>query len=423
MQIYRREDERRVCSLLGKSLDLLVMPNSKMSISHTLPRQVSRDGGFGDPEVTPKPLRIAKRGSLRSSRQLTLNSLPYFSTLQSEDSHVPTRRSSATLSLTQLFPSLQSPAIKCNHPSETFIDSHNQRRSSSSHTGWPAPSAEYQPSAPSASVPTYARPHSQNTPALFESGPGGIQEETSVITAVRSRARRALSTGIFERINWRNPVNGIPLTLSTSLITHSGRRRAVTTNDAGHRISECGKTDRAHVSRKQHPFKERLIIGMGDNSAPRAHNSQLVGKGKRQSMQLPPHKVQPLESQPCRDLNIAKRSISGDTDTGSDSAWNNALAAFPTPPRSYYTAPTSVGSTRSSRPPSQRYRNLRKPEHATVMGAELTLTSEYDELDSDDGKTMLVAIDVQGVLNSTMSGQNLWSQHTGLDVVVIIDNS
>lgn len=165
------------------------------------------------------------------------------------------------------------------------------------------------------------------------------------------------------------------------------------------------------------------MTGMVGNSAPTAHISQLVGKERRLSMQLPPQNVQSLESQPCQDLNIAKRSISGETDTGSDSEWDNALSAFPTPPRSYYTAPTSAASTRSSRPPSQRYRNLRKPEHATVMGAQLTLTSEYDELDSNDGKTMLVAIDVQGVLNTAISGQNLWSQHTGLDVVVIIDNS
>ena len=401
------------------------MPRSTMSILHTLPRQVSKDGGFGDPEVTPKPLRIAKRGSLRSSRQPTLNSLPCFSPLQCEHSHVPTRGSSALTSLTQLLPSQQdpnSPTIECN-TSETSIDLHEQRRSRSSRTGWPAPGPEYQPSAPSASVPTHARPLSQCTPTLFESRLGCTQEETGVITAVKSRARRAFSTGVFEKINWLSPVNGIPLTLSTPLITHTGRRRAVTTNDARHRISECGKTDRAHVLRKQRSFKERLMTRMVGNLAPTAHNSQLVGKERRQSMQLPPQNIQSIASQPCQDLNIAKRSISGETDTWSDSEWDNTLSAFPTPPRSYYTAPTSAGSTRSSRPPSRRYRNLRKPEHATVMGAQLTLTSEYDELDSDDGKTMLVAIDVQGVLNTTISGQNLWSQHTGLDVVVIIDNS
>lgn len=401
------------------------MLHSKMSIFHTLSRQASKDGGFGDPEVTPKPLRIAKRGSLRSSQQLTFNSLPCFSPLQSQHSHVPSRGSSASISSTQLLPSQQDPkvpTIECN-TSKTSIDLHKQRRSRSSHTGWRAPSAEYQPSAPSDSVPTYARPHSQCTPTLFESGLGGTQKETSVITAVRSRARRAFSTGVFEKINWLSPVNGIPLILSTPLITHTGRRRAVTTNDARHRISECGKTDRAHVFRKQRSFKERLTPQMVGNLAPMAHNSQLVGKERRQSMQLPTQNVQSIESQPFQDLNIAKRSISVETDTDSDSEWDNALSAFPTPPRSYYTARTSAASTRSSRPPSQRYRNLRKPEHAAAMGAQLTLTSEYDELESDDGKTMLVAIDIEGVLNTTISGQNLWSQHTGLDVVVIIDNS
>ncbi len=401
------------------------MPNSKLSISHALPRQVSKDGGFGDPEVTPKPLRIAKRGSLRSSQQFTLNSLPGFPPSQSQHSLVPTRRPSASISLTHLLPSQQDPKssiIEWN-TSETPTYVHKQRRSSSSYTGPPAPSAECQPSASSASVPTHARTRYQCTPTVFESGLGGTQEETSVITAARSRARRAFSTGIFEKINWLSAVNGIPLTLSPPLITHTGRRRAVTTNDAPHRISECGKTDRVHVLRKQRSFKERLMTRMMGNSAPRAHNSQLVGKERRQSMQLPPQNVQSLESQTCQDLNIAKRSISGKTETGSDSECDNALSAFPTPPRSYHTAPTSAASTRSSRPPSQRYRNQRKPEHAAVMGAQLTLTSEYDELDSDDGKTMLVAIDVQGVLNTTISGQNLWSQHTGLDVVVIIDNS
>ena len=162
------------------------------------------------------------------------------------------------------------------------------------------------------------------------------------------------------------------------------------------------------------------IVGI---SAPRAHNNQLVGKERCQSMHVPPQNVEPLESQSYQNPNIVRRSISGETETGSDSECDNALAAFPTPPRSYYTAPTSAGSRRSSRPSSERYRNLRKPEHAAIMGAQLTLTSEYDVLDFDDGKTMLVALDVQPVLNTTISGQNLWSQHTGLDVVVIIDNS
>ena len=402
------------------------MPNLEMSISSTLPRQVSKDGGFGDPEVTPQPLRIAKRGSLRSSQQITFNSPQCCLTLQPHNSLVPNRRSSVSTSITHLLPPQQHsefPATEWN-ASETSIDVHKQRRSNSSHTSSGGPSAEYRPSGPAASVPTHARTRYQCRATLFESELGGTQGETSVITAVRSRARRAFSNGIFEKINWLSPANGIPLTLSTPLITHTGRRRVVTTNDAPHRIPKCGKFDRVQVIRKQRSFKERLMTRMVGNSAPRAHNNnQLAGKERCQSMQVPLQNVEPLESQPCQNLNIAKRSISGETETGSDSECDNALSAFPTPPRSYHTAPTSAGSRRSSLPSSERYRNLRKPEHAATMGAQLTLTSEYDVLDFDDGKTMLVAIDVQVVLNTTISGQNLWSQHTGLDVVVIIDNS
>ena len=403
----------------------MVMSDLKMSIFDTLPRLVSEDGGFGNPEVTPQPLRIAKRGNLRSSQRLTFNSPPCCSTLHSHHSLVPTRTSSVSISLAHLFPSQQNsefPTTEWN-TSKTSIDVHKQRRSGSSQTGSGGPSAEYRPSVPSASVPTHARTRYQCRPTPFESELESTRAETSVITAVRSRARRAFSSGIFEKINWLSPVNGIPLTLPTPLITHAGRRRVVTTNDAPHRISECGKFDQVHVIRKQRSFKERLMTRMVGNSAPRAHNYQLVGKERCQTMQVPPQHVKPLESQPCRNPSIAKRSISVKTETASDSECDNALSAFPTPPRSYYTAPTSAGSRRSSRPSSERYRNLRKPEHAATMGAQLTLTSEYDVLDFDNGKTMLVAIDVQAVLNTTISGQNLWAQHTGLDVVVIIDNS
>ena len=57
------------------------------------------------------------------------------------------------------------------------------------------------------------------------------------------------------------------------------------------------------------------------------------------------------------------------------------------------------------------------------MGAELTLNPEYDHLSSEKGQSMLVSLDIKGTTNSTSSVQDVWSQHTGLDVVVVIDNS
>jgi hypothetical protein len=57
------------------------------------------------------------------------------------------------------------------------------------------------------------------------------------------------------------------------------------------------------------------------------------------------------------------------------------------------------------------------------MGPQLTVTPEYEEMNAKNGETMLVAVDIQGALNATTSGQNLWNTEVGLDVVVIIDNS
>ena len=126
-------------------------------------------------------------------------------------------------------------------------------------------------------------------------------------------------------------------------------------------------------------------------------------------------------------LDVGRRSVSSaGTDDYGGSELDGTLSAFPTPPTTTDTSPTSPPMTEfasSSRPVSQQYRSLRKPEDAAVLGVKLTLSPEYDQLSPDNGKSMFVAIDVEGALNTTTSGQNLWSQHTGLDVVVIIDNS
>ena len=58
-----------------------------------------------------------------------------------------------------------------------------------------------------------------------------------------------------------------------------------------------------------------------------------------------------------------------------------------------------------------------------MIGAELNLIPENDELGFENGKSMFVAIDVKGVMNAAGGGEDVWSQHTGLDVVVILDNS
>ena len=99
-------------------------------------------------------------------------------------------------------------------------------------------------------------------------------------------------------------------------------------------------------------------------------------------------------------------------------------ATYPTPPTSGATSSTAVDSLDSHRSTlPERLRELCKPADAALMGAELTLTPEYDELSSEKERSMWVSLDIKGTTNLTSSVQDVWSQHTGLDIVVIIDNS
>ena len=122
---------------------------------------------------------------------------------------------------------------------------------------------------------------------------------------------------------------------------------------------------------------------------------------------------------------VFKRSDSSvETDMSFECNPQHARVAYSTPPTSRATSSTtaeSVDSHHSTMP--QRFRELCQPADAVVMGAELTLTPEYDELRTGKEQSMWVSLDIRGTANSPPSVQDVWSQHTGLDIVVIIDNS
>ena len=397
------------------------MATSDASTLVALSREFRKDGEFGDPDITPKPLQIAKRGSLRLSGPIALDITHPFGSPQLQHSLAPTRTSSISKDVTQLNRSLLDNESPKNdwHPSSTMLYVHKQRRRSSSYTGSLVPSAEHSDVSPSAPVSRHARPGSH----ALKSGLGGTQEQPKRVTAAGCRPVRAFSTGVFENINSFSPIKGEELDCSDILITHTGRRRAVTTNDTPSRVSEPGKSVQYNALHRHPSFKKRLLTRMMGGLAPRWHDSHSGVKGKRQSLQLLPENAQSFNSRPHQKTDLGRRSISSETETCTGGELNSTLSSFPTPPTTSYTSPTSAASSRSSRLPSQRYLNLCKPVHNTVMGAELTLTSEYDAFDSTNGMTTLVAIDVQGALTKTIYGQDRSSQHNGLDVVVVIDNS
>lgn len=264
-------------------------------------------------------------------------------------------------------------------------------------------------------------------PLFVDAELGGHADARAANTEARPASTRAVTTGAFKKTDFLRPINDEPLVPLVPTPLRRSRRRAVTGNEGyhGHIESMTGTSD--HGLLKQSSTRHRLISRVMSGLINRAHPNHAESKDGNSTMQPPHNDTTDCNTRDMDKIDTTRRSVSSaGTDDYGGSELEGALSAFPTPPSTASaspTSPTSIGFATSSRPISQQHRSLRKPEDAAAMGVQLTLTPEYDQLSSDNGKTMFVAIDVEGALNTTISGQNLWSQHTGLDMVVIIDNS
>ncbi len=105
----------------------------------------------------------------------------------------------------------------------------------------------------------------------------------------------------------------------------------------------------------------------------------------------------------------------------------NSLATFPTPPvnisplalKSQPTfssmATTLNGAAMSECCPTSKY--------VAIPSIEINAVSELTNLNSEDGKSIFVAVEVEGILNQAKDGENKSRLHHALEVAVIIDNS
>ena len=114
----------------------------------------------------------------------------------------------------------------------------------------------------------------------------------------------------------------------------------------------------------------------------------------------------------------AKSIISSDrTETSISSDLHRAITTFPSPPMSVDTSATTNNS--SDLEPRVTIPTLLSPvNHNNVIGATLTLIPEVDAIDTNGGKSIFVAIDVEGVINTSPSNCD-----SRLNVAVIVDNS
>ena len=387
---------------------------------------------YEDADLTPKPLRISKRGRGKCHGTPSVNTSPTLTTSQTQRSQVPTRRSSVLTKQPPPDLSQRDPEVSTSKwiQNNAFLNVQKQRQSVPTHptktADTPGPKHLSNPTLPRS--PTSIR--GKREPNMLDTALEA--DGLKVVPTAESAVARASSTGALSSPDVSNPLIDIILAPSAPSPSirdrHSDRQRAATAGEVFHKKSGSGKPTTAHALRRQPSMKQRFISRMINGLSNRAHSSQSIVPEANEPEESRDKKLTQTESCPNSWLydNSSKGSRSSSsivTDTCCGSDLDDVLAVFPSPPMSHVNTPLTPGSFESSSPDIKTYRNHRMPEKAAIMGVEMKLTPEYDQLRANKGKNMLVAIDIQRDMNAKGSGRNLWSQQTNLDVVLIIDNS
>lgn len=395
-----------------------------MFIANSLSRMSVTNGGFGDPDLTPKPLRISKREQVGTLTDGVANSSV---SLRKSEIHrnlqalAPSKRFSTRVKSTQLDLSLQDLAAPTSQWARrnTFLHVHKQRQSEPINTNTALLTmTPKEPIGFSFNPPARSR---KSCPTMGELG--SSPDASKAITVARPPSTRAFTTGTNRRTNPLNPVHEVLSSPSASSALQGSQRRAVTNAEAFYKTLDPMKSLPHRGLRKQRSFKNNLMSRVMSGLTNRIHVSHAAPLDREYATPIPLDLPPAIPSQARENMHASRQSYSS-TETEYGSGHHNALAAFPSPPISNATSPTTAGSP-NSRPSimSKRFRELCRPADAVLMGAELTMTPEYDQLSSEKGRSMLVSLDIKGSTNSTSSVQDVWSQHTGLDIVVVIDNS
>lgn len=358
--------------------------------------------GPQDSDLTPRPLRIAKRGSLWRSESIEVS--PTRSTSVIGPASVPRRSSSITSAPTR--------------PDPQRLHVHRQRPSDPIHSYAAVTSRPVKPSICATSA-TY-----DSVFGLHASNKVDQRAERSYISsnadkAVKFPTMRSLTTGHFRKADFVSLNNDEPLlTVRTPLI--QSRRRAVTDSDACSRQVDAFQYADHALPHRQPSLKNGFITRVMSGLTNRPHPSQVNTLNASGNVQVLAQS-RPASGSCSLDFTKHSRRISDssqDTDGLSDNG-DIPLAAFPTPPTSH-ASPSSFETLSFANADHGRFRDLCQPQDTAIVGAKLTLTPEYD---LEGRNSLLVSVDIEGAIDNTRVCQNLWSQHTGLDVVVVIDNS
>ena len=214
----------------------------------------------------------------------------------------------------------------------------------------------------------------------------------------------------------------LPLALSPSVAR--GRRRAVTAVESRHSLAKLQdleitleqeivrrpSTKQRFISRVMSSFNNKTKVSYGATQpGERLHVLHKALPNIRDTSNTP----LPVRSRSDTVSSIGTGSVLG-------GEFDTVISAFPPPPSSNLTSPTTLTSSETSR--VDRATTFRKPENIPVVGAELSMTPELSMLGSDGGQSMYVAVEIRGAVSPHGPCEAPFNPQR-LDVALIIDNS
>ena len=395
------------------------MDNSTASLQH------ADAHGSSETDLTPQPLRIFKP---RHQRHLSTSSEHLSRANDKLGSSVSIRQPTMQKSRTHGDLSRHKASLSLDSAFEASLHVRKQRQSDPVHTcsGNNSDAFGKLPGATLSYPPARSRSRGKHdfAPSVRDLNSRFLNSEPTCHTD--SAHRRSVTfpstrpTGLLNELENRSSI----LLAPTPSIS-DGQRRVVTSAETCHSLAELRNLENSlnpDIGRRR-SVKQRFIFRMMNSLSSKTRAS--CG-AERSGERLPDlHKAAPslLDMSNKRHLGHSRSdtisSIGTESILGGD--FDTVLAAFPTPPSSNLTSPTTLTSSETSR--TDWVSTVRKPEDVPVVGAELSITPELSKLSSDCGQSMYVSVEVKGLVNSPETMYEAALDYRRLDVAVVIDNS
>ena len=239
---------------------------------------------------------------------------------------------------------------------------------------------------------------------------------------------RAVTTGAIDSEHFLSPfVNGPLIPAAPTPFANGTRSRAVTAGIVNSEItgSKSQHAQTLKSSWTQPSLRQRLFSRVMSGVSGKPHVSHAAME--REAVVRNLHGNAAGKAEPVKDAQVGRprsgtaSSIETMSTLGGD--LELALAAFPTPPKSTVTSPTTISSFETSRTTAGSPRRLVQPANVAISGARLNLLPEIDQLSFDSGQSMFVAVEITGDAAPIDKTCDFLSHSKGLDVAVVIDGT